>query len=191
MKLIWTRIAYVNDINHFCIGNCLFKWSGIHMYNGVILKKKFPCYLVCFFLYVLTPFYTIKTTGMWRSEILINQNEDVNKIRQNKTQTCVLNSTQFDNSKKRVFFLLQAMKQQTTSSEVLCFYTRTLLKWLQRTWFSWSPWQHHIRRVRTNWCSPQPNTWFSLSTEINSCMSLSELLWLQSVLMLVQMILWI
>lgn len=58
---------------------------------------------MCFFLYVLTPFYTIKTTGMWRSEILINQNEDVNKIRQNKTQTCVLNSTQFDNSKKRFF----------------------------------------------------------------------------------------
>lgn len=127
MKLIWMRIAYVNDINHFCIGNCLFKWSGIHMYNGVILKKKFPCFLVCFFLYVLTPFYTIKTTGMWRSEILINQNEDVNKIRQNKTQTCVLNSTQFDNSKKRGFFCCRQWNSRrhhqkcSVSTQELCW----------------------------------------------------------------------
>lgn len=184
MKLIWTRIAYVNDINHFCIGNCLFKWSGIHMYNGIIIKKKIPRYLVCFF--SISFISILHNKNYWYVAIW---NTHWSKWR--FTQTFVLNSTQFDNSKIWGIFLLQAMKQQMISSEVLCFYTRTLLRWLQRTWFSWSPWQHHIRRVRTNWCSLQPNTWFSLSTEINSCMSLSELLWLQSVSMLVQMILWI
>lgn len=183
MKLIWTRIAYVNDINHFCIGNCLFKWSGIHMYNSVILKKNSLQFSVLF----SRSFNSILHNKNYRYVAIWNTHWS--KLR--FTQTCDSNSNQFDNSKIWGFFLLQAMKQQTTSSEVLCFYTRTLLRWLQRTWFSWSPWQHHIRRVRTNWCSPPPNTWFSLSTEINSCMSLSESLWLPSVLMLVQMILWI
>lgn len=74
------RIAYVNDINHFCIGNCLFKWSGIHMYNSVILKKKISLPFSVLFSISFNSILHNKNyqyVAIWN--ILIDQNEDLHK----------------------------------------------------------------------------------------------------------------
>lgn len=119
MKLIWTRIAYVNDINHFCIGNCLFKWSGIHMYNSVILKKNSLPFSVLF----SRSFNSILHNKNYRYVAIWNTHWS--KLR--FTQTCDSNSNQFDNSKIWGFFCCRQWNSRrhnqkySVSTQELCW----------------------------------------------------------------------